>query len=57
MIRRHFHEGGDYLIKVGTDVQAQALGILGVSFCPGVRFWEINFAWALGFWQFLTKNV
>ena len=31
------------------------LGILGVNFCPGSRFWEVNFTWALGFWQFLTK--
>ena len=49
--------GGDFLIKVGTDVRARALGILGVNFCPGIRFWEVNFARALGFWQFLTKNV
>ena len=46
---------GDSLIKVGTDVQARELGILGVNFCPGSRFWEVNFAQALGFWQFLTK--
>ena len=49
--------GGDSLIKVGTDVWAWALGILGVNFCLGIRFWEVNFAQALGFWQFLTKNV
>ena len=48
---------GDSLIKVGTDVQAQALGILGVNFCPGIRFWEVNFAQALGFQQFLIKKV
>ena len=48
---------GDCLIKVGTDVRAWALGILGVNFCPGSRFWEVNFARELGFWQFLTKNV
>ena len=47
--------GGDSLIKVGTDVRARALGILGVNVCPGSRFWEVNFARALGFWQFLTK--
>ena len=29
---------GDSLIKVGTDVRARALGILGVNFCPGIRF-------------------
>ena len=22
---------------------------------PGIRLWEVNFARALGFWQFLTK--
>ena len=49
--------GGDSLIKVGTDVRARALGILGISFCPRSRFWEVNSARALGFWQFLTKNV
>ena len=48
--------GGDSLIKVGTDVRARALGISGVNFCPGIRFWEVNFAWALGFWQFLTRK-
>ena len=48
--------GDDSLIKVGTDVRARALGILGVNFCPGIRFWEVNFARALGFWQFLTKK-
>ena len=30
--------GGDCLRKVGTHVRAQALGILGVNFCPGIRF-------------------
>ena len=48
---------GDSLIKVGTDVPARALGIFRVNFCLGIRFWEVNFARALGFWQFLTKNV
>ena len=47
--------GGQLPKKVGTDVLAQALGILGVNFCPGSRFWEVNFTRALGFWQFLTK--
>ena len=51
-----FFEGGDSLIKVGTAVRAQALGISGVNFCLGIRFWEVNFAWALGFWQFFTKK-
>ena len=48
--------GGDSLIKVGTDVWAWALGISGVDFCLGIRFWEVNFTRALGFWQFLTKK-
>ena len=30
--------GGDSLIKVGTDVRARALGILGVSFCPILHY-------------------
>ena len=47
--------GCNSLIKVGMDVQAWALGILGVNFCPGSRFWEVNFVQALGFWQFFTK--
>ena len=38
-------------------MRARALGISGVNFCPGIRFCEVNFAQALGFWQFLTKNV
>ena len=49
------NEGGLLPKKVGTDVRARAFGILGVNFCPGSRFWEVNFAKALGFWQFLTK--
>ena len=49
--------GGDSLTKVGTVVRARALGILGINLCPGIRFREVNFARALGFWQFLTKNV
>ena len=48
--------GGDSLIKAGTDVRARASSILGVNFCPGIRFWELNFARALGFWQFWTKK-
>ena len=39
-----------------VDVWTWALGILGVNFCLGIRFLEVNFARALGFWQFLTKN-
>ena len=35
---------------------AQALGISGVNFCPGNRLKEVNFARALGFWQFFTKE-
>ena len=37
----------DYLIRVGTDVWARALGISGVNLCPGIRSWEVNFAQAL----------
>ena len=57
--RKVSHEGGggDSFIKVGTDVWTQALGFPGINFCPGIRFWEVKFAQALGFWQFLTKNV
>ena len=40
--------GGDSLIRVGTDVQARALGISGVSLCLGIRSLEVNFAKALG---------
>ena len=35
--------GGGLLIKVGMDVWARALGISEVNFCPGIRFWEVNF--------------
>ena len=49
--------GGNSVIKVGMDVQAQALGISGVNFCLGIRSWEVNFARALGFGQCLAKNV
>ena len=48
--------GGDSLIKVGMDVRARVLGILGVNLFPGIRFREVNVAWALSFWQFLTKK-
>ena len=41
-----FDNWGDSLIKVGTDVRAQALGIS-----------VVNFSRALGFWHFLTRNV
>ena len=27
-----------------------------VNFCPGIRFWEVNFARALGFQQFFPKK-
>ena len=47
--------GEDSLIRVSTDVRTRALGISGVNFCPGIRSWEVNFAQALGFRQFLTK--
>ena len=52
MICRYIGEGGgggDSVIKVGRDVWARALGIFGVNFCPGIKFWEINFAQTLGF--------
>ena len=49
--------GGDFLTKAGTDVQARALGISGVNFCPGIGFCDVNFAREVGFWQFLSKNV
>ena len=52
----HVVERGGDSLKVDTDVRARALSILGISFCPGSRFWEVNFARALGFWQFLTKK-
>ena len=35
--------GGDSLVKVGTDLRAMVLGISGANFCPGIRFWEVNF--------------
>ena len=38
------------------DVWARALGISEVNFCPDIRFWEVNFARALGFWQFFAKK-
>ena len=44
--------GSDSLIKVGTDVRARALGLSGVNFCPGIRFWEVNVARALVFGKF-----
>ena len=39
--------GGDTLIKVGTDVWAQALGFSGVNFCPGIRFREVKIVRAI----------
>ena len=48
--------GGGGVPNIGRyGCAARALGILGVNSCPGIRFWELNFAHALGFWQFLTK--
>ena len=49
--------GGDCLRKVGTHVRAQALGILGVKFCPGIRFWGVNFARELGFLAIFDKKI
>ena len=34
---------------------ARALGISGVNFCKGIRFWEVNFAGALVFAIFDKK--
>ena len=34
----YISRGGDSLIKVCKDVRARVLGILGVNFCPGIRF-------------------
>ena len=49
--------GGGLPNKGRYGVRARASGILGVNFGLGIRFWEVNFAWALGFRQFLTKNI
>ena len=35
---------------------AGALGISGVNFCQGIRFWEVNFARALGFFAIFYKK-
>ena len=39
------------------DVWAQALAFLGVDLhvCPGIRFWEVNFAGELSFERFFIK--
>ena len=37
--------------------RAGALGILGVNFCLGIKVWEVNFARALGFWQFFYPKM
>ena len=50
------NEGGDSLIKVGTDVWAPGIRYFRGQFLPGSRLWEVNFAQALGFWQFLIKE-
>ena len=36
-------------------MQARALGISGVNFCPGIRFWEVNFIRFLAIFD--KKNV
>ena len=46
----------DSLIKVGTVARAQALSISGINFCLGIRFREVNFAWALGFSAIFDKK-
>ena len=30
--------------------------LIGVTFCSGIRFCEVNFAQAFGFWQYFTKK-
>ena len=37
---------GNSLVKVGTDIWAQALVISGVKFYLGIRFWEVTFTQA-----------
>ena len=49
LIHGNVRGGGDSLIKVGTDVRAQTLGISGVTFDPCIRFCELNFVDALVF--------
>ena len=34
---------------------AQALGFSGLNFCLSIRFWEVNFAWVLTFFD--KKNL
>ena len=54
-----WNRGGDFLIKVGTDVRAWALGISGVNFCPGIRFDKRvkNVAYLLKIFNFGTLKV
>ena len=40
--------GGDFLIKVGTDVRARALGFSGVNFCKGIRLLGGTFCLVFG---------
>ena len=46
--------GGGGLSRYGCA--GQTLGISGVNFCLCIRFCELNFVQALGFWQLLTKK-
>ena len=47
---------GDFLMKVGTDVRARALGISGVNFCPGIRFLGSKFCLSIRFWAIFDKK-
>ena len=38
------------------DVWARALGISGINFCPGIRFWEVNFARGIRFLVIFDKK-
>ena len=52
------NRGGGRLPNKGRyRCAGSGIGISGVNLCPGIRSWEVNFARASGFWQFLTKNV
>ena len=51
----NIHLRGGGVIRAGTDVWVQTLGISGVILCPGIRSWEVNFAQA--FSNFCQKCV
>ena len=53
-------EGGGRLPNKGRyGCAGQGIGYFKGQFFPGpgIRFWEVNFARALGVWQFWTKNL